>query len=181
MSAPTTSPETGSTRAGGYAGLVGGLGLTAAAMASGFIWASRGEVPLVYVAGFLSWTGYLIAHYAVTGVFVDDMSASESAADGDGDAESETPDADGDAEPEAPDAGDSDGGVNSVGAQLRHLAPEDPVDAVGFVAGIVILVAGIALLAWFVRQENFVLGNLGSGMFLAGYAISHYFDSGKPL
>ena len=168
MSTPTASPETVSTRIGRFAGLVGGLGLTAAAMASGFIWASRGEVPLVYVAGFLSWTGYLIAHYAVTGVFVDDMSA-----DG--------PDEDGDAESPEGDAESPDSGVSSVGAQLRHLAPEDPVDALGFVAGIVILVAGIALLAWFVRQENFLLGNIGSGMFLAGYAISHYFDSGKPL
>ena len=168
MSAPTTSPETVSTRIGRFAGLVGGLGLTAAAMASGFIWASRGEVPLVYVAGFLSWTGYLVAHYAVTGVFVDDMSAA-------------APDDDGDAASPDGDAGNSESEVNSVGAQLRHLAPEDPVDALGFVAGIVILVAGIALLAWFVRQENFVLGNIGSGMFLAGYAISHYFDSGKPL
>lgn len=164
MSAQTSSPGAVSTRAGSYLGLVVGLGITAASMASGFIWASRGAVSLVYVAGFSSWTGYLIAHYAVTGVFVDDMSETEE------EAKSDTLET----EP-------SDSEVRSVGDQFRRLAPEDPVDAFGFVAGIVILVAGIALLAWFVRQENFLLGNLGSGMFLAGYAISHYFDSGKPL
>jgi hypothetical protein len=163
MSAQTSAPGV-SNPAGSYVGLVVGLGITAASMASGFIWASRGEVMLVYLAGFSSWTGYLVAHYAVTGVFVDDMSESEE------ESESGTLDS----EP-------SETEVRSVGAQLRHLAPEDPVDAFGFVAGIVILVAGIALLAWFVRQENFLLGNIGSGMFLAGYAISHYFDSGKPL
>lgn len=170
MSAPTTSQETVSARAGRYVGLVAGLGITAAAMSSGFIWASRGEVPLVYVAGFFSWTGYLIAHYAVTGVFVDDMSDSSPESSVEEDTESDGLDGE---NPETE--------AGSVGTQLRQLVPEDPIDAFGFVAGIIILVTGIALLAWFVRQENFLLGNIGSGMFLAGYAISHYFDSGKPL
>lgn len=138
----------------GYAGMIVGLWITAASMSSGFIWASQGKVALVYVAGFFSWTGYITAHYAAIGVFVDDVDADET--DGDG-----TPD--------------------SLSARLRAILPIETWRAVGFLAGIAILVAGIAILAWYVRQENHLLGNLGSGLFLGGYVIAHYFDSGKLL
>lgn len=147
---------------------VGGLAVTAMSMASGFIWASQGRVALVYVAGFLSWTGYLVAHRGVTGDFVDEANGPES----------ETQDEDS----EETDGSSGTGwSVRGALAQLRGIAPADPLRAVGFVAGIVILVVGIAVLAWYVRQENHLLGNLGSGMFLGGYVIAHYFDTGKPL
>jgi len=138
----------------GSAVTVVGLWITAASMSSGFIWASQGKVALVYVAGFFSWTGYMTAHYGAIGVFVDDVAADEA-------------------------SGGSD--PDSLGERLRGILPTDPWRAVGFVAGIAILVAGIAILAWFVRQENHLLGNVGSGMFLGGYVIAHYFDTDLPL
>jgi hypothetical protein len=138
----------------GYAGMLVGLWITAASMSSGFIWASQGRVALVYVAGFFSWTGYITAHYSAIGVFVDDVDGHETGGDVDHD---------------------------SLAARLRAILPTEPWRAVGFVAGIAILVAGIAILAWYVRQENHLLGNLGSGLFLGGYVIAHYFDTGLPL
>jgi len=166
----STSTETGpgSTRSAGrigqYLGLVVGLGVTAASMSSGFIWASQGKVALVYVAGFFAWTGYMSAHYAVIGVFVDDVSGDEETA-GEGNGP----------------GGTDDGGADGALGRLRAIVPSDPLRAVGFVVGIVVLVAGIAVLAWYVRQENHLLGNVGSGMFLGGYVLAHYFDSGKFL
>lgn len=154
---------------GQYAGLVVGLAITAMSMSSGFIWASQGDIPRVYLAGFLSWTGYLVAHKAVTGVFIDDAdgaAASENGSEDDGeqsDGESQT------------------GVVRRALSQVRSLAPADPRKAVGFVAGIAVLVSGIAILAWYVRQGNHLRGNIGSGLFLGGYVIAHFFDSGKLL
>lgn len=138
----------------GYGVMVVGLWITAASMSSGFIWASEGKVALVYVAGFFSWTGYITAHYAAIGVFVDDVDAD---------------DTDGDENPD------------SLAGRLRAILPTEPMRAVGFLIGIAILVTGIAILAWYVRQGNHLLGNLGSGMFLGGYVIAHYFDTGLPL
>lgn len=154
--------------AGQHLGLVVGLAVTAMSMSSGFIWASQSEIGLVYVAGFFSWTGYLFAHYAAIGVFVDDVDVE----DANGNATAD------DADDESGDLGQS---LRQTATAVRAIAPENTVRAIGFVAGIVILVSGIAILAWFVRQENHLLGNLGSGMFLGGYVIAHYFDSGKPL
>lgn len=152
---------------GQTAGLLLGLAVTAMSMASGFIWATQGKVGLVYVAGFTSWSGYLTAHYASIGVFVDDAT----------DSEETTP-----SEPEAEPAGDADENqLTHALRELRAIAPDETYRAIGFVAGIGILVAGIAILAWFVRQESHLFGNVGSGMFLGGYVIAHYFDTGKPL
>ena len=154
---------------GQYFGLVVGLAITAMSMSSGFIWASQGRIPRVYLAGFLCWTGYLLAHKAVTGVFIDDV---------DGPAAGETED---DAEQDQDESETPTGVVARALSQVRSLAPADPRRAVGFVLGIVVLVSGIAILAWYVRQGNHLLGNVGSGLFLGGYVIAHYFDSGKLL
>lgn len=153
-------------QAGRYGLFVVGIAVTAMSMSSGFIWASQGLVAPVYVAGFFSWTGYLLAHYAAVGVFVDDVDAApveDDAAEGEG-------------------SGDT--GVDSVGGAVSYLKDVGPGGVgrtLGFAAGIVVLVAGIAILAWYVRQEHHLLGNLGSGMFLGGYVIAHYFDTGKLL
>jgi len=163
MTTETHASESPHTRAGSAFGLLVGLAITAASMSSGFIWASQGHVLLVYVAGFTSWSGYLIAHYAEEGVFVDDMS--EVSAD--------APTMNGTADV-------SDAGDGGVLEQLRAILPDGPA-AFGFLAGVAILVAGIAILAWYVRMENHLLGNVGSGMFLGGYVIAHYFDAGKFL
>lgn len=141
---------------GRYLGMVAGLGVTAASMSSGFIWAAQGNVLLVYVSGFFAWTGYISAHYAVTGVFVDDMDGTESGT-------------------KMVASDPTDGGLVAL------LSAGDWRNTLGFLLGIVVLVTGIAILAWFVRQENHLLGNLGSGLFLAGYVVAHYFDAGKPL
>lgn len=169
----TTTESSPMIRLGSHIGLIAGLGTTAMSMSAGFIWATQGKVPLVYLAGFFSWTGYLVAHYAVTGVFVDDLSKS-------------SPEAEASNESDVHVLGTEnlDRSTNSVRdtlVQMRNVAPEDPFEAVGFIAGIAILVSGIAILAWFVRQESFILGNVGSGMFLSGYVIAHYFDTGKAL
>lgn len=175
MSGATAHEERVPPGLGRWAGIVVGLAITAASMSSGFIWASQGKVLLVYVAGFFSWTGYLAAHYAAEGVFVDDASghgSPDDAAEGD-----RAPGGDG----EEPADGDSAGPIRTVVREIRGVLPADPRDAVGFLFGIALLVAGIAVLAWFVRQQNHLLGNLGSGSFLAGYVIAHLFDTGKPL
>ncbi|CCQ34657.1 hypothetical protein HLRTI_001635 [Halorhabdus tiamatea SARL4B] len=162
MARQSQSTDSPIARVGSAVGLILGLAITAGSMSSGFIWASQGEVLLVYVAGFTSWSGYLVAHYAEEGVFVDDMGESTDA-------------------PTMNGAADTGGqGAGGVLGQLRAILPDGPA-AFGFLAGIVILVAGIAILAWYVRMENHLLGNVGSGMFLGGYVLAHYFDSGKFL
>lgn len=145
-----------------------GLALTAMSLSAGFIWASQGEIARVYLAGFTSWTGYIIAHYGDTGVFVDDVdglsdSGAVSTLEADDRAQS-TP-------------GSSTSASSSVTESIRDILPEESWRAGGFLAGIVILVIGIALTAWYVRQADFVLGAVGNGVFLAGYATAHYFNS----
>ena len=54
-----------------YVGFLLGLGATSASLSSGFIWASEGRAPLVVLAATTAWCGYLGAHYAVTGRFLD--------------------------------------------------------------------------------------------------------------
>lgn len=54
-------------------GFVGGLALTSLSLSSGFVWASQGRAPLVVAAATGAWLGYLVAHHAVTGTFVDEV------------------------------------------------------------------------------------------------------------
>lgn len=67
-----------------WLGLLGGLFVTSTSLSTGFIWACgtpcvdgaivwtpARRVPLVLLASFLAWWGYLFAHYAWTGVFID--------------------------------------------------------------------------------------------------------------
>lgn len=49
-----------------------GLALTSLSLSSGFIWASQGRAALVVAAATGAWLGYLLAHYAATGTFVDE-------------------------------------------------------------------------------------------------------------
>lgn len=78
-----------------WLGLLLGLGLTSASLSSGFIWAcgslcisdpfvwSSGNQPLlVFGASFTAWWGYLFAHYAWTGAFVDASAHDDEAAHG---------------------------------------------------------------------------------------------------
>lgn len=55
----------------GHAGFLVGLSMTSVGLSSGFIWASQGRTLLVVLAATAAWTGYLGAHHAVTGRFLD--------------------------------------------------------------------------------------------------------------
>lgn len=55
----------------GHIGFLVGLAMTSMGLSSGFIWASKGQAVLVVIAATAAWTGYLGAHYAVTGRFLD--------------------------------------------------------------------------------------------------------------
>ncbi|NHX37613.1 MULTISPECIES: hypothetical protein [Halolamina] len=55
----------------GHIGFLAGLATTSMGLSSGFIWASNGQAVLVVIAAIAAWTGYLGAHYAVTGRFLD--------------------------------------------------------------------------------------------------------------
>ncbi|MFB6095059.1 MAG: hypothetical protein ABEJ71_01230, partial [Halodesulfurarchaeum sp.] len=59
------------TRVREWIGFCIGLGLTSMALSSGFIWAYQGKPVRVFSAAFLAWVGYLGAHYAIDGEFID--------------------------------------------------------------------------------------------------------------
>lgn len=59
-----------------WLGFLAGLGATSVGLSSGFIWAAEGRAPLVVAAATLAWGGYLAAHYAVTGHFLDSATRS---------------------------------------------------------------------------------------------------------
>lgn len=59
-----------------YLGFLLGLGSTSIGLSSGFIWASKGNPAHVVFAATMAWTGYLGAHYAVTGNFLDSATRS---------------------------------------------------------------------------------------------------------
>lgn len=56
------------------AGTAGGLAVTALALGSGSIWAYQGRPSPVFFAAGLAWLGYLIAHYAAAGTWLDTRS-----------------------------------------------------------------------------------------------------------
>jgi hypothetical protein len=144
-----------------YAGLVVGLAITSMSMSSGFIWAMQGKLPQTYVAGFFSWFGYVLAHYATTGLFVDEGKETD--------------------EFEADATGSEDGDVAKAVGNLTAAMRANPVRTVIGVVGIVTLVVGIATFTIYVSAENHLLGNVGGGLFLGGYAIAHYAETGLFL
>ena len=146
-----------------YVGLVVGLAVTSMSMSSGFIWASQGELLLTYVAGVTSWTGYVVAHFAVTGLFVDPRKESdEFEAHATGDA-------------------DGDGGLADALSTLVGGMRANPGRTVVGIVGIASLVVGIATFTVYVSAGNHLLGNVGGGLFLGGYAVAHYAETGLFL
>lgn len=122
-------------------GLVVGLGGTAMSMSSGFVWASQSKIAIVYVAGFFSWTGYLFAHYAVVGVFVDDAGRDSTDEDGTDSASNGSKQVSDPVRTETSENGtDAGRSARQMITAIRDIAPADIPSAVGFVAGIVILV-----------------------------------------
>lgn len=142
-----------------YVGLVVGLAVTSMSMSSGFIWAMQGKLPQTYVAGFFSWFGYVLAHYATTGLFVDESKETD------------------EFEEEATGSEDDDGGIADAVATLVAGMRARPVRTVIGVVGIVTLVVGIATFTVYVSAENHIMGNVGGGLFLGGYAIAHYAET----
>lgn len=147
-----------------YAGFVVGVAITSMSMSSGFIWAMQGKVTLTYVAGVFAWTGYVLAHFAVTGVFVDERTETE-------EFEEEATGTD----------GDEDGGLGDAVRTLVAGMRANPVRTVIGIVGIATLVTGIATFTIYVSAENHLLGNVGGGLFMGGYAIAHYAETGLFL
>lgn len=56
---------------GRFALFLGGLSLTSVSLSSGFIWAYQYRPVYVFLAALGAWSGYVVAHYAVTGRPID--------------------------------------------------------------------------------------------------------------
>lgn len=157
-------------------GFAGGMGLCSVSLSSGFIWvcgatcvadplvwtAGR-RVPLAFLAAFLAWWGYLLAHRAVTGQFVD------SGSHGEGDED----DLAGPGWTEAP--------VARVRSAVRGVAPPTRTRQAGMLFGLAALVGGIVVGFVYIRQGNHLLTNVGGALFLGGYVLAHQAETGKPL
>lgn len=142
------------------AGLVAGLGVCSASLSSGFIWACGTKCALdpviwtparqpwlVLLAAFAAWWGYLFAHYATAGHFID---------------------------------ASGHGGVSDESIRAK-LEDATSTRAVGVVAGAGILVAGMVVGVIYIRQGNHLLTNVGGALFLGGYTIAHYAETGTFL
>ncbi|MFC7226511.1 hypothetical protein N0B31_03785 [Salinirubellus salinus] len=154
----------------------GGMGLCSVSLSSGFIWvcgapcvtdpvvwtAGR-RVPLAFLAAFLAWWGYLLAHRAVTGRFVD------SASHGAGEGATEV----GPPSTESP--------VARTRAALRGMTPPTRTRQAGMLFGLAALVGGIVVGFVYIRQGNHLLTNVGGALFLGGYVLAHQAETGKPL
>lgn len=156
-------------------GFLAGLALTSFSLSSGFIWVcgarcvdasvvwtTNRRVPLAFLAAFAAWWGYLVAHRAVTGQFVD---------------------------PGNPDKGGDEGIAPAGPRSLREravaavggLVPPGRTRLAGFVLGIAMLVSGIVVGFVYIRQGNHLLTNVGGALFLGGYVVAHYAETGTPL
>lgn len=138
-----------------------GFGGTSASLSSGFIWACGSQCVteaiiwspstqwlLVFGAALTAWWGYLMAHYASSGTFVDESSHNSS-----------TP-------------GSTDETAGWENQTYRRI---------GVVAGAGILISGMVIGVFFIRQGNHLLTNIGGVLFLGGYVIAHYVETGSPL
>lgn len=137
------------------------MALTSMSLSSGFIWAcgarclsdpiiwsaDRHEI-LVFTAAFTAWWGYLFAHYAWTGTFIDLSNHST----------------------------EGDNGEH-VDGQI-----EDPwLRRMVVTLGVAILVSGMIVGVIFIREGDHVMTNIGGALFLGGYLIGHYAETGNPL
>jgi len=140
-------------------GFLLGMSLTSISLSTGFIWACGGRCIsdpivwtkprhelLVFLAAFVAWWGYLIAHYAWTGSFIDD----------------------------------------SIHDQEHHhhdhTQIENPwIRRLSVASGAGILILGMVIGVLFIRQGNHLMTNLGGVLFLGGYVIAHYAETGNPV
>ncbi|MWG36126.1 hypothetical protein [Halomarina oriensis] len=148
-----------------WAGFGAGMLLTSASLSSGFIWAcgtrciedavvwSPGrQGALIFAAAFAGWWGYLVAHRSVAGNWVD-QSAHGPGASATRDGTSDTTTAD----------------------------SLSTVRLLGVVLGLGVLVAGMVVGVFYIRQGDHLLTNVGGVLFLSGYAIAHHLETGLPL
>ena len=164
-------------------GFLAGLGLTSVSLSSGFIWACGSacisesvlwtperRMALAFLAAFCTWWGYLIAHRAVTGRFIDPGSHDGDDLSEDGADESQSV---------------TDGGVRELVGRgtsvATGLVPEKRSRQVGIVVGVATLIGGIVVGFVYIRQGNHLLTNVGGVLFLGGYVIAHYAETGTPL
>ncbi len=52
---------------------------------------------------------------------------------------------------------------------------------VGALFGLSILIAGMVVGVFYIRQGNHLMTNIGGILFLGGYVIAHQLETGKPL
>lgn len=172
-------------------GVGGGLGLTSASLSSGFIWACGRpctspsetllwapgrQAPLVFLAALTAWWGYLLAHYAATGEFIDASGHyggdSESAADGSG---------------RPAGVAHSPGGhpvatsLSRVRSSVAATVPDSRLRRAGVVVGAGVLVAGMVVGVVYIRRGDHLMTNVGGVLFLGGYVVAHYAETGQLL
>ena len=157
-------------------GFLAGLIITSVSLSSGFIWvcgnhcmestvvwtADRRPI-LAFLAAFTAWWGYLVAHRAVTGQFID--SGEHGDTDENGESESKAP----------------TGLADQVIGGMAELIPSSKLRQAGFLLGIGMLVSGIVVGFVYIRQGNHLLTNVGGALFLGGYVVAHYAETGTPL
>lgn len=144
-----------------WVGFVGGLLATSAALSSGFIWAYQGFTGRVFLAAFVAWTGYLCAHYAATGRYVDPAEEADARSDGG--------------------AGSGGGPTVPIRDATENVVPEATWRRVGVSLGVATLVAGVVVGVFYVRAEDHLLTNVGGILFLSGYVIAHYAETNALL
>ncbi|WP_259535634.1 hypothetical protein [Halalkaliarchaeum sp. AArc-CO] len=141
-----------------WIGFFAGLAATSIALSSGFIWAYQGLTGRVFLAAFVAWVGYLCAHRASTGRFVDPATSDGT----------------------LPDGGDGDGDTEIRDAS-ENVIPETGWRQIGVVLGVATLVAGMVVGVFYIRAENHLLTNVGGILFLGGYVIAHYAETNALL
>lgn len=116
---------------------LGGMGLCAGSLGTGLAWAMNGITTYSVVAALTSWLGYLTAHYAATGKFLDGIGTEE-----------------------------WDGKW---------------MGRVSLLVGGGLGVVGIGIIASGLQDGGLVVPNIGAGVFLTGYVITHYGVTGELL
>jgi len=157
------------------AGFLAGLALASVSLSSGFIWVCGEECiqqgmlwtperqfGLVFLASLSSWWGYLFAHRAVTGRFIDQETFEQNT-----DAVSTN--------------NEEDDWIMKLPRLIKTKIPSGKRRIVAFVVGIAAFVSGIVVGFVYIRQGNYLLTNLGGILFFGGYIIAHYAETGKPL
>lgn len=148
-----------------YLVFVCALGVTSASLSSGYIWACGSpcivsptlwqpgfQTVLVFIAAFTAWWGYLIAHYIADGILINQS-----------------------------------GHTEESNKNVKNPSDNDLIQKklwsrrIGALFGISILIVGMVVGVFYIRQGNHLMTNIGGALFLGGYVIAHQLETGKPL